>query len=253
MASKISVFVGINITIGAKPVTFVALDSDLKPLAIGDGDTPDALAYTAGQQAGILVAVNAPARPNNGRMAEKKVRETLNPVPERGKWKVLRQAEYELIKQGIEVPQTPSSADHCLPWMKRGFALIERLERMQYAPYPADDATRQWLEVQADAVFWSLAGAAPLPAETLEGRIQRQLILTDVGLPVPDAMDFFEEITRFKMLKGILPMKYVLPQAEINAYLAAYTAWLAANQPADVRGFGAPEEGMIYLPCKKPG
>lgn len=250
MTDLFSVFIGINISSGAKPVTFVALDSNLKPQAIGEGDTPDALAYAAGQQASVVLAVNAPARPNNGRMTDSQVRESLKPLPEPSKRRMLRQAEFELTGLGVEVPLTPASVEHSLPWMKKGFALIERLERMHYQPYPAHEAVRQWLEVQADAGFWSLLGVNPLPAGTLEGRIQRQLALADLDLPVPDAMDFFEEITRYKLLKGILPMKYILSQAEINAWLAAYTAWLAAHQPELLRRFGAPEEGVIYLPTR---
>ena len=255
MAAVIRVFMGIDIGSGARPVTYIAVDPDLKPLAIGEGDLPDALAYAAGQQAGVLAAVNAPARPNTGRMANDQVRSSLSPAPERGKWKTLRQAEYELITLGVEVPQTPASREHSLPWMKRSFSLVERLERLNYQAYPAgkepsEEAPRQWIETQADAAFWSLVGANPLPSGTLEGRMQRQLALADLGLPVPDAMEFFEEITRFKLLKGILPVKYVLSQAEINAWLAVYTAWVAIQHSGELRRFGAEDEGFIYLPSK---
>jgi hypothetical protein len=256
MSTPFQVFLGIDISSGPKPVTFLALDGDRKPLAIGEGDLPDALAYAAGPQAGVLAAVTAPARPNNGRMAQSEVRQALKPEPERGKWRALRQAEYELISQGAQVPHTPASPEHSLPWMKRGFQLVERLERFGYCPYPTNEAPpdgrapRQWLEVQPDAGFWRLLGVNPLPAGTLEGRMQRQLALADLDLDVPDAMEFFEEITRFKLLRGSLPMKYVLPQAEINAWLAAYSAWLAAHAPQKLKPFGDTEEGLIFLPCK---
>ena len=242
---------GIDISSGVRPITYIAVDSELKPLAIGEGDLPDALAYAAGQRAGVLAAINAPARPNTGRMTDNQIRAGLSPAPERGKWKNLRQAEYELICLGVDVPQTPSSAEHSLPWMKRGFSLVERLERLNYHPYPTQDAARQWIEVQADAAFWSLVGVTPLPAGTLEGRLQRQLALADLDLPVPDAMEFFEELTRFKLLKGALPLKYVLSQAEINAWLAAYTAWAALHHSKGLRRFGSEAEGLVYLPVKK--
>ncbi len=152
---------------------------------------------------------------------------------------------------GADIPQTPGSAEHSLPWMKRGFLLVEWLEKMRYTAAPQEESLRQWIEVQPEAAFWSLLGVNPLPAGTLEGRIQRQFVLEDLDLDVPDAMLFFEEITRFKILKGSLPMKYVLPQAEINAWLAAYTAWCSARHPDRVRRFGDVEEGVITLPCKK--
>lgn len=253
MNRDFQVFIGIDINIGPKPVTFIALDLDQQPLAIGEGDVPDALAYAAGQSAGALVAVNAAPRPNQGRMKRGEVRKNLKPAPGKGKFTALRQVEYELIRAGISVPETPASPEKSLPWVRRGFSLVEKLESMGYRPFPDEaemPAARQWLETNADAGYWSLMGVVPLQAGTLEGRIQRQLVLLDEGLQVPDAMDFFEEITRFKLLKSILPTKNIFPQAELNAWIAAHTAWLAANQPNSVRTFGEPEEGIIYLPRK---
>ena len=231
-------------------MTFVALDVDEKPLAISEGDVIDALSYAAGQQTGTLIAFTCPARPNNGRMARPEVREQLSPVPENGRWRALRQAEYELISKGVDIPQTPGSAEHSQYWMRRGFKLVEWLEHLRYQTFPVEDASRQWLEVPADAAFWSILGINPLPSGTLEGRMQRQLVLDDLKLTVPDAMEFFEEITRYKLLKGNLPMQYVLAQAEINAWMAAHTAWMAVHQPEHIRTFGNVEEGLIFLPCK---
>jgi hypothetical protein len=248
------VFLGIDIGIGSKPVTFVALDPDQHALAIGEGDVTDALAYAAGQTAGALAAINAAARPNKGRMTRTEVRRSLTPPPHKGKFTALRQVEYELFQAGIEVPETPASAAKSLPWVRRGFTLVEKLETMGYQPFPCDGSQptcqRQWLETNADAGFWSLLGVAPLPSGTLEGRIQRQLALLDEALEVPDAMEFFEEITRFKILKSSLPTKNIFSQPEINAWMAAHTAWMAANQPEGIHQYGEPEEGVIFLPMK---
>ncbi len=252
MNTTFQVFIGIDITIGPKPVTFIALDPDQQPLAIGDGDVADALAYAAGQSAGALIAVNAAAHPNQGRMSRSAIRQSLKPAPPKGKMTALRQVEYELISAGMAIPETPASPDKSLPWVRRGFALVEKLESMGYASFQNStevSAPRQWIETNTDAGFWSLMGVVPLPSGTLEGRIQRQLVLLDEELQVPDAMDFFEEITRFKLLKSILPTENIFPQAEINAWMAAHTAWLAANQPERIRTYGEPEEGIIYLPC----
>lgn len=252
MSKTIQVFIGIDISIGPKPVTFVALDLDQQAMAIGDGDVPDALAYAAGQMNGALVAVNAAARPNKGRMTRSEVRQKLNPPPGRGKYTALRQAEYELIRAGMAIPETPASAERSLPWVRRGFTLVERLEGMGYRAFPLENAegqpVRQWLETNADAAFWSLLGVVPLQSGTLEGRIQRQLALRDQELKVPDAMDFFEEVTRYKILKSNLPTQNIFPQAEINAWMAAHTAWLAVNTPERIKQYGEPEEGIIFLP-----
>lgn len=256
MNKTIQVFIGIDISIGVKPVTFIALDPDQQVMAIGEGDVPDALAYAAGQMHGALVAVNAASRPNRGRMKRADVRQKLDPPPARGKYTALRQAEYELIRAGMEVPETPASAEKSLPWVRRGFTLVEKLEGMGYRAFPQENEAgqpiRQWLETNADAGFWSLLGVIPLPAGTLEGRIQRQLALRDEELKVPDAMDFFEEVTRYKILKSNLPTQNIFPQAEINAWMAAHTAWLAVNAPERIKQYGEPEEGVIILPCRPP-
>ncbi|MBE0697493.1 MAG: hypothetical protein IH586_11275, partial [Anaerolineaceae bacterium] len=223
-------------------MTFVALDESQQVIAIGEGDLADVLAFAAGQTGGALAAVNAAARPNLGRMKRDDVRRSLKPLPGKGKFTQLRQVEYELIQAGIEVPHTSASADRGLPWVRRGFNLIEKLETLGYASFPAEDSSRQWMEVLADAAFSSLLGVAPLLAGTLEGRIQRQLALLDEGLPVPDAMDFFEEITRYKLLKSILATQDIFSQAEINARITAYTAWLADHHFDLVRRFGEEEE-----------
>lgn len=250
MKRPFHIFIGVDISIGAKPVTFIAFDSDQQVLAIGEGDVPDILAYAAGQTGKALVAVNAAAHPNNGRMARAEVRSTLTPPPARGKFTALRQAEYELIQAGMPVPETPDAPGKSLPWVRRGFALVELLQWLKYRPFPENDAPRQWLEVNADAAFWSLLDVVPLQAGSLEGRIQRQLALLDQGLKVPDAMEFFEELTRYKILKSSLPTQDIFPQAEINAWIAAYTAWLAVYEPGRIRQYGDPDEGLVFLPCK---
>lgn len=251
MSEAFSVFIGIDVGIGPRPVTFVALDAEQKAQAIGEGDVHDVLAYAAGQSGRALVAVNAAARPNKGLLAREEVRRTLNPPPPKNKWHQLRLVEYELIQAGIEVPETPASPERSLPWVRRGFALVERLEEFGYQPFPLQEAPRQWLETNADAAFWSLLGVAPLQAGTLEGRIQRQLVLADETLEVPDAMEFFEEITRYKILKSILPIKNIFSQPEINAWISAHTAWLAANEPERTKRYGALEEGVVFLPTRQ--
>jgi hypothetical protein len=251
MNETFSVYIGIDVTMGPRPVTFVALDLEQNAQAIGEGDVHDALAYAAGQSGRALVAVNAAARPNKGVLAREEVRRALDRPPPKRIWRQLRLAEYELQQAGMPVTETPASPEKSLPWVRRGFHLVAQLEALNYEAYPTDeDAPRQWMETNADAAFWSLLGVVPLQAGTLEGRIQRQLVLADEALKVPDAMDFFEEITRFKILKSNLPIQNIFVQPEINAWMAAHTAWLAVNAPERIRRFGVPEEGVVYLPVK---
>ena len=44
-------------------------------------------------------------------------------------------------------------------------------------------------------------------------------------------MVFFEEVTRHKLLRGIMPDQDILPVAKLNALAAAYTAFLAGLIP----------------------
>ena len=250
MSAPFSVYIGIDVGIGPRPVTFVALDEEQIPQAIGEGDIHDVLAYAAGQTPPALAAVNAAARPNKGLLAREEVRRTLSAPPPKNKWHQLRLVEYELMQEGISVPETPSSPDRSLPVVRRGFTLVSRLEDLGYVPYPDEENPRQWIETNADAAFWALLGVAPLPAGTLEGRIQRQLVLADEQLKVPDAMEFFDEVTRFKILSSRLPVQNIFSQPEINAWMAAHLAWLAANEPDRTRRFGDPEEGVVFLPVK---
>jgi hypothetical protein len=61
-------------------------------------------------------------------------------------------------------------------------------------------------------------------------------------------MLLFEEITRHRLLKGILPLEPLYSAGELDALAAAYTAWLAALHPDQVTLLGDPQEGQVVLP-----
>jgi hypothetical protein len=102
--------------------------------------------------------------------------------------------------------------------------------------------------VYPHACFSGLLGVKPFEKHTIEGRIQRQMILYDLDLRIPDPMHFFEEITRHRLMQGILPENILYSPGELDAVVAAYTAWLAANTPDRTLAFGDREEGQIILP-----
>ena len=132
--------------------------------------------------------------------------------------------------------------------MKLGFHLFEELDKLDYKIYPNLAAEKQFFECQGEASFWNLLGHSPLKEGTLEGCLQRQVVLLLAGLPVPDAMRFFEEITRHRLLNNRLPLDLVYSASELNALIAAYTAFLSGTQPDKVFHIGNEEEGIIYLP-----
>ncbi len=96
-----------------------------------------------------------------------------------------------------------------------------------------------------------MAEQVPLARLSLEGRLQRQIILYEQGLRIKDPMDFFEEITRYKLLKGILPMELLYAPEQLDALAAAYTAWLAVHKQEDVFMLGDAKEGRMVLPGKE--
>jgi len=243
-------FIGIDPTAGQRPFAYAALDHELCLLALGQGDIEEVLAFVAGQRS-ARVGVCAPRRPNQGLMDQPEVRENLSPAPRPGRWTNFRLAEYQLRQHNIRIPQTPSKEEDCPGWVRMGFNLFRRLEKLDYQPYPRQDADRQWLEIYPHACFAVLLGRNPFPKHTLEGRLQRQLILYERKVNIPDPMRIFEEITRHRLLQGILPLANLYPSEELDALAAAYTAWVTASQPEDVFLLGDAREGEIVLPVSQ--
>ncbi|RLD02353.1 MAG: hypothetical protein DRI32_08960 [Chloroflexi bacterium] len=241
-------YIGVNLT--GSNFTYAALDSNLGLLAL-DGGNLDALLTFIGGQTSAFVAVNAPTRPNLGRVRALLEAEDLGTGSSPLRGAEMRMAEYELRARGIKVAATPSHPDLCPAWMRAGFRLYERLYELGFAEYPAEDSTHQVLETHPQAGFIVMAEGNLFPASALEGRLQRQAILYGAGLDIRDPMSFFEEITRFKLKQGILPLEEIYNAKEQNALLAAHTAWLTAEKPNDVTSLGDEEEGKVYLPTRK--
>lgn len=240
-------FIGIDPTAGEKPFTYVALDNDLRVLVLASGKIDDVVAFTAGQRE-AYVAVCAPRRTNTGCMAQAELRASLNPPPNPGRWENFRLADYLLRRHNFSAPQTPSEEDRAPNWMRSGFRLFRHLDDLGYSPYLCEGAGRQSMEVYPYACYSVLVGARPLPKNSLEGRLQRQLVLHENQVAVPDPMDVFEEITRHRLLKGVLPLDDLYSPGELDALAAAYTAWMAALHPGDVTLLGDPDEGQVVLP-----
>lgn len=205
---------------------YAALDDSQRILALGSGGMDAVLAYAAGLTRG-LAAVDAPSSLAG---------------PAGGAWQV----ELILRRAGAATPGLPDAGKRVPAWMSKGFECYSRLAVMGYARFPVEGAALQVLETHAEGTFLSLLGRAPFEFGTLEGRIQRQLVLKDAGVNVPDAMDFFEEITRHRLLRGILPTEKIYSAGELGALAAAHVAWRAGCQPDGLEVLGA--EAGVYLP-----
>jgi hypothetical protein len=243
-----SAFIGIDLTSGRKSFTYAALDRDLNLLALAEGEMDDVTAFMAGQSS-AAVAINAPSGVNRGLVREKINKKMLTPNQIRRA--ELRLAEFELRERGINVTRTAASSGLCPEWMQAGFELYRKLEKTGFKKYPEKDAAYQILETNPHACYSVMAGHAPLAKSSLEGRLQRQLILYERGIRIKDPMDFFEEITRYKIVKGDWPMELLYSSEQLDALVAAYTSWLAVNKAEHILMIGDAKEGRIVLPEKE--
>jgi hypothetical protein len=247
MLFKDSVFIGIDPPSGETSLTYAALDRELNLVAISRGDISAVSAFAGGQKR-AFVGVNAPRRANQGLMAKEAVRDGLKPQPSPGRWTAFRVAEYELFQKNIRIPKTSPKVSECPGWMQTGFSVYKRLENQGFKDFPAGDHPLQILEVYPHAAYTFLLEKIPFLKKTLEGRLQRQLLLHSLSVAVPDPMKIFEEITRYKIMQGQLPMDGLYSVEELEALIAAYTAWKAAREPDGVLRIGDPREGEIVLP-----
>ena len=100
-----------------------------------------------------------------------------------------------------------------------------------YKSFSKKSNDKQWFEIKAQDCYRELIGQNPLPRRTLEGRLQRALVLYEQGLRIDDPMEIFEEITRYKLIQGIFRLENIYSSKELDALVAAYLAWMIVNRP----------------------
>ncbi len=226
MVSDRTVFLGIDPGSGREGMTYVALDAEKRLLAIGGGKMPDILAYAAGQ-ADVLAAVNHFYKPSQD-ASSTELQQRLFPEFGDDLFGRLRKEAVERLESSAGVGTVGMIEKDTRSAQQRSNLLVQQLEGLGYHPFPAEEEKRQWLRFSAQATFVSLCGGRLFDARSLEGRLQRQLILFEEKLPIKDPMDFFEEVTRRRLLLGRLPYEVIYAPGELNALAGAYTAWLAA-------------------------
>lgn len=244
-----AVFVGIDPTAGRRPINYAVLDGKLRILSQGAANL-DTVLDLLGRYPSATCAVDAPQSPNGGRMASAEVRARYGLPLDKPTWAQFKVCEYELKRRGIGLYPTPAYPSAAPKWMQVGFRLYERLRADGFRFYQpgAEAARRQCLEVHPHACFAALLGRLPFSKNTLEGRVQRQLVLFEHGVGVRDPMIVFEELTRHHLLQGRLSLEGLLTHDELDALVAAYTAFLAFRYPERVTAVGDPDEGQIIVP-----
>lgn len=240
-------FVGVDPSGGRKPFTYAAFDPQGRLVALNGGEVEEVLAFLGGLRR-VTLAVSSPPRPSQGLVHRESVRPGLGVKTPPGRGLEMRLAEQLLREHGIQIASTPAHKEYCSNWVQAGFDFYRRITALGFQPFPAPEASHQWLETHPHAGFCVLLGQNPLPRATLEGRLQRQLVLYEQGLEMRDPMDFFEELTRHKLLKGLLPMDLIYTAEELDAIAAAYTAYTAGRHPERIIKIGDENEGQVCLP-----
>ena len=240
-------YMGIDPTAGQFPFTWAVLSETGNLLQLEEGELDEIIQYTE-EQKPAFIAVNAPRNTNRGLVRNLLTRENPSVSPRGAD---LRLCEYELRVHGILVAPTPSRLQACPEWIQLGINLHKELERKGYQIFSKRSVVSQLVEVNAHAIFCALLQQVPMPKPSLEGRIQRQLVLHESGEGVKDPMDFYEEITRHRILRGSLPVDCVYAPQELDALAAAFTAWYVKQHPEEVTCMGDNDEGEIVIPVNK--
>ncbi len=243
-------FAGVDTTSAHKAFSYAVLDRALNLVTLAEGELQEVVDFVCGAP-GAIVAINAPSHLNNGTVRQAAAEESggshqLRRVD-------LRLAEQELRLRGIPVSGTPAREASCPAWIRAGLSLYRKLGELGFETYPAKDCRQQWLETHPHAAFCALIGRTPLSKPSLEGRMQRQLALFERGVHCSDPMDYLEELTRHKILNGLIPAELVYQPEQLDALAAAYTAWVASEKSSNLTRFGDEAEGCIYLPAKLKG
>jgi len=240
------VYIGIDPTAGKRRLTYAVLDSDLNMVALEDA-TLDGVVEVVAAYPAATCAVDAPSGKNLGLMAEPDYRETLGLRSNASRYATFRVCEYELRRRNIGLYRTPRDPEDAPAWMQLGWQLFDALRAAGYALHPQAGA-RQTFEVHPHACFTALLGHRPFKKNTIEGRLQRQLLLYEEGMAVSDPMLIFEEWTRHHVLSGKMALNHLHGHDQLDALVAAYTAYLLAVEPENTSSVGDVREGTIIVP-----
>ncbi|MBN2555676.1 MAG: DUF429 domain-containing protein [Anaerolineales bacterium] len=244
-----TVFVGVDPTAGSRPIHYAALNAKLELVVLDHGDRETVLAFLAGLDR-AMVAVNAPQGVNQGWLKNDEVRRRFNLRTGSHTWSKWRVCEYDLRRRNIRLYNTPSEESKADGWVREGFSFYRRLKSLGYCLFRQGEAhaEREMMECQPHAAYVALLHHRPFLKHSIEGRIQRQLVLFMNHIDLPNPMHCLEEVTRHHLLSGHLPLEELHTPEELDALVAALTAYRALHQPDQVSQYGEPQEGMITLP-----
>jgi len=242
-----SVYIGIDPS-AARVSTFAVLNEKLKIEKLGKASIEELVKLAASYPSAVC-AVDAPIAPAKGLLEDPDYRRRLGLEPKRANYSTFRVCEYELRKRKLTISITPKDTKQASKWMQKGWQLYEGLRKAEYVEYPRV-GSRRMFETYPYAAFAALIGKRPYSKSSTEGLLQRQLVLFEEGIDVPDPMPHLEEWTRHRVKTGQIGRKNVLNHNSLDALAAAYTAFVLDREPQNVIALGDPLEGQIILPVE---
>jgi predicted nuclease with RNAse H fold len=246
MADK-PVFVGIDPTSGSRPMTYAVLNENLDIEALDEGAFDQVVEVVTSFPC-VTCAIDAPNGYNKGLLSDPDYRQRVGLKPDRRNYESYRVCEYEIRRRGIGIYNTPRDQERARDWMQQGWQLYQKLRESGFVDFPRP-GSRRVLEMHPHAAFTILIGSRPYRKTSLEGRVQRQLVLYEEGVGVPDAMRTFMEWTRHRFLTGQLETDQIYEHDQLDAIVAAYTAYLAECEAGHITLLGDPTEGQIVIPA----
>jgi predicted nuclease with RNAse H fold len=245
--SDAPVYIGIDTTAGGRPITLAVLDNALRVRQL-DALPLDAVVEAVLAYPTAVCGIDAPIGRNSGLLADPDYRVRRNLKPHRDRYSNYRVCEFELRRRGIYVYNTPSEESRVASWMQTSWQLYDRLRSAGYVDEP-QRGPRRLFETYPYAIFTVLAGTRPYPKNSIEGRLQRQLILYEEGVDLYDPMRVLEEWTRHHLRAGRLNMEGIHEHDALDALAAAFTAYVLDREPQRTIAVGDPAEGQIVLPA----
>lgn len=243
------VFTGVDLSGGVRRLTVAVLSPRLEIVSLQSlsiGDAVEKLAFGEEIVAAIDGSLHLSVSPAESREIDFGVALRLSRL-ERA-----RAAEAELSRRGIPLRLTPAVEGAASSGVRAGLALGRELAARGFKEGADARGSARWLiETQPTACFAALLGHLPLGRGTLEGRLQRQLILLCEKVELPDPMEALEEITEHHLLAGHLTLDGLRKPEELDAIAAAYIAWRAWKSPDQVVWLGREVDGWICLPVGK--
>ncbi|MGB7539522.1 MAG: DUF429 domain-containing protein [Anaerolineales bacterium] len=242
------VFAGVDLSTSRRGLTVALLTSRLDVRSLKLQSLDETIEELAACRE-IAVAVGGPLHPcaPNADPDPPKGDPPRERIPRR-----TRAADGELSRRGIPV-RRPSARESDAPARIRcGFELARQLTARGFTEGKDGCAeARVLLEAHPAGCAAVMLGRLPYGRGTLEGRIQRQLALLRERVGLPDPMDALEELTAHHILSGRMELKGILGAGELDALLAAFTAWRAHAHPESVAWLGDAADGWLCLPGKE--